>query len=45
MTPLSEVDGSDGTVPPAQIESEVPKLKVGVTTGLTVMVSVVVLAH
>ena len=36
VMPLSEVLGKEGTVPPPQITSEVPKLKVGVTLGLTV---------
>ena len=35
-TPLSDIDGSAGTVLPAQIASDVPKLKVGSTTGFTV---------
>jgi hypothetical protein len=30
VIPLPEVDGRDGTLPPAQIESVVPKLNAGV---------------
>lgn len=37
--------GNKGTVPPAQIVDDVPKLNVGVTFGLTVMSNVVVVAH
>ena len=36
---------SAGTVPPAQMVSDVPKLKVGVMFGFTVTVKVVVTAH
>ena len=43
--PLSDVDGKVGTVPPAQILNEVPKLNVGVTFGLTVTVKFTVVAH
>ena len=39
---LSDVVGSDGTVPPAHMVSVVPKLNVGVTLGVTVTVYVVV---
>ena len=39
-TPLSEVVGRDGTEPPEQIDSDVPKLKVGVTFGVTFTVNV-----
>ena len=34
-----------GTEPPPQIVSELPKLNVGITVGLTVTVNVVVVAH
>lgn len=43
--PLSDVDGNRGTLPPAQITIEVPKLKVGTVFGVTVIVNVVVVAH
>ena len=43
--PLSDVVGKVGTVPPAQITSEVPKLNVGIVFGVTVTVNVVVVAH
>ena len=33
---LVDVEGREGTLPPAQIESEVPKLNDGVTLGVTV---------
>ncbi len=42
---LVDVPGSVGTVPPAQMVSEVPKLNVGVILGLTVTVKVAVVAH
>ena len=42
---LSEVAGNVGTEPPPQIVSELPKLNVGITVGLTVTVNVVVVAH
>ena len=42
---LSDVVGSDGTVPPAHMVSVVPKLNVGVTLGVTVTVSVAGTAH
>jgi hypothetical protein len=42
---LVDVPESVGTVPPAHIVSEVPKLNVGVIFGLTVTVKVVVVAH
>jgi beta-lactam-binding protein with PASTA domain len=38
LIPLADVAGSDGTVPPAQMVKEVPKLNTGVTFGLTVTV-------
>ena len=43
--PFIEVPGSDGTDPPSQIESEVPKLNVGVTFGFTVTVNISVVAQ
>ena len=36
VIPFEEVFGKAGTVPPAQIVSDVPKLNVGVTLGKTV---------
>jgi hypothetical protein len=42
---LSEVVGNAGTIPPAHIVSEEPKLNVGIVFGLTVTVNVVVVAH
>ena len=45
VTPLAEVLGSAGTAPPEQMDSEVPKLKVGVTLGVTETVNVAVVAH
>jgi hypothetical protein len=38
--PLPDVDGKEGTDPPAQIVSEVPKGNVGVMLGATVTVRV-----
>lgn len=43
--PLSDVAGNEGTLPPAQIVREVPKLNAGVMFGFTVTVKVVPLAH
>ena len=43
--PFCDVEGSDGTVPPAQIVRLVPKLNVGVMFGLTVTANDVVVAH
>jgi hypothetical protein len=40
VIPLVDVLGNTGTVPPLQILSVVPKVKVGVTLGVTVMVIV-----
>jgi hypothetical protein len=45
VTPLSDVVGNAGTVPPLQIVSVVPKLKVGTVFGTTVTVKVVVVPH
>ena len=42
---LSDVAGSVGTVPPEQMVSEVPKLNVGVTLGVTVTENVVAVAQ
>lgn len=43
--PLRDVAGNTGTVPSAQIVSEVPKLNVGVMFAATVTVNVVEVAH
>ena len=43
--PLLEVVGRFGTTPTAQISSDVPKLNVGGTTGLTVTLKFVEVAH
>lgn len=43
--PFEDVPGSAGTLAPAQNVAAVPKLKVGVTIGFTVTVSVVTVAH
>jgi hypothetical protein len=45
LTPFEDVVGSVGTLAPAQIEREVPKLNAGVTIGLTVTVNVAGTAH
>ena len=45
VIPLSDELGNAGTVPPAQIVSDVPKLNVGVVFGSTVTANVVVVAH
>ena len=37
--------GNAGTLPPAHMVSDVPKLKVGVMFGFTVTVNVAVVAH
>ena len=42
---LVDVVGNVGTVPPEQIDNDVPKLNVGVRIGLTVTVNVAPLAH
>ena len=42
---LSDVVGSEGTVPPAQMVSVVPKPNVGVMLGVMVTLKVVVVAH
>ena len=43
--PLSDVVGKAGTVPPAQIDKDVPKGKLGVRIGLTVTANVAAVAH
>jgi hypothetical protein len=43
--PFDDIVDNVGTVPPAQIVSDVPKLNVGVIFGFTVTVNVAVLAH
>ena len=43
--PLSDVVGNAGTVAPAQIVSDVPKLNVGISLGVTVTVNVVLVAQ
>ena len=45
VTPFVDVPGSTGTVLPAQIVSEVPKLNKGVVFGVTVTVRLVTGAH
>ena len=45
VIPLDEVLGKEGTVAPAQMVIELPKLNVGVMFGFTVTVNVVVVAH
>lgn len=45
VTPLVDVVGNDGTVPFAHIARLDPKLKTGVTIGLTVTLKVVGVAH
>jgi hypothetical protein len=42
---LADIVGNEGTPVPEHIVSDVPKLNVGVMLGLTVTVSVVVVAH
>ena len=43
--PLKDVAGNTGTVPSAQIVSDVPKLNAGVMFAATVTVNVVDVAH
>ena len=43
--PFVDVVGNVGTVAPAQIVDDVPKLNAGVTIGLTVTTKVVAVAH
>jgi hypothetical protein len=45
VMPLFDVEGSDGTLAPAQILRVVPKLKPGVMFGFTVTLNVAGLAH
>lgn len=45
LMPLLEAAGKTGTLPPEQIVSELPKLNVGVTFGLTITLKLVVVAH
>jgi hypothetical protein len=42
---LFDIVGKVGTVPPAQIVSDVPKVNVGVMFGVTVTVNVAGTAH
>jgi hypothetical protein len=44
-TPLVEVPGNEGTLPPAQMVSDVPKLNTGTVFGFTVTLNVVTTAH
>ena len=43
--PSIDVAGNKGTVPPAHIESDVPKLNVGIMFGFTVTVKLAGVAH
>ena len=43
--PFVDVAGNAGTVPPAQTESDVPKLNVGIMFGFTVTVKFDGVAH
>ena len=45
VIPFVDVFGKLGTVPPAQIVNDVPKLNAGVMFGVTVTVNVVGSAH
>ena len=45
VIPFVDVVGSEGTVAPAQIESDVPTENVGVAFGVTVTVNVAFVAH
>ena len=45
LIPLSDADGNEGTLEPAQIVKDVPNANVGVMFGLTVTVSEVDVAH
>ena len=44
-TPLSDVVGRVGTLPPEQMERELPKLKFGMVLGVTFTVNVAAVAH
>ena len=43
--PFSEFAGNEGTVAPAQIVRDVPKVNVGISFGFTVTVNIAVVAH
>ena len=45
VIPFVDVLGNDGTIPPAQMFNEAPKLNAGVMFGVTVTVNVAGLAH
>ena len=45
LTPLTDVVGKTGTVLPAQMICDVPKLNVAVSNGLTVTVNVASAMH
>ena len=45
VIPFTDVVGSEGTLVPAQIVIDVPKLKVGISTGFTVTTKLVEMAH
>ena len=45
VTPLLDVAGSAGTIPPAQITNEVPKLNTGTVLGVTVTSNGTEFAH
>ena len=45
VIPLFDVLGSAGTMPPAQMLKDVPKLNTGVMFGVTVTENVAVVAH
>ena len=45
LMPFCDVIGNAGTLLPLQMVSDVPKLNVGVTLGLTVTLSVATFAH
>lgn len=45
FTPFTELEGKTGTASPAQMESELPKLNVGVRLVVTVTVKLVGKAH
>ena len=45
VSPLLDIVGKAGTVPPTQMVSPVPKLNVGMVLGVTVTVNVTLPAH
>jgi hypothetical protein len=45
VTPFEDVAGNDGTVSPAQMVSDVPKLKEGICLGVTVTEKLADVAH